>query len=396
MQNIQKKAITCHAGARDGYQLSIALDELDLLECLVTDCFLPSFFGERIQKRYTSNLPFNKVKNIYSNLVRQKLFKTPYAITDQILTIKALNEGLKKDSTFFLYSYTAYSAFKYIKQKQLSNKCFLFQLHPHPLSIKSLLTDELLLVPNAKQSLMKEPEMYLDEYQLGRLNVEGELADQIIVASSYTKQTLIENNICSDKITIIPYGVESYSFQPKLKYDEHNGKIKLIFVGQMIQRKGLVYLFDAIKLLNTENIELTLVGRGVIDAKLIEQYTKYFKINIKINISHNELVNELHSNDLLVFPSLVEGFGHVILEAMSIGLPVLCTNNTAGPDLFVNGDEGIIVPIRSAQAIAEKIHYFINNKKELANMGLSASRTANYFTWLKFRNEIGNFYRSNS
>jgi glycosyltransferase involved in cell wall biosynthesis len=394
MQNVPKKVVTCHAGGRDSYQLSIALHEQGLLQCLVTDLFLPAFLGKKIHKRYTSNLPFNKVKNTYFNLVRQNFLNISYSITDQILTNKALNEGLKNDCSFFLYSYTAHAAFKYVKTHKLYNNCFLFQLHPHPLSIKSLLTDELLLVPNARESIMKEPEMYLNDEQLEHLNEESVLADQIIVASSYSKQTLIDNNISPDKITIIPYGVDANSFQPKLKYDEHNGKIKLVFVGQMIQRKGLVYLFDAIKILNSKNIELTLIGRGVIDTTLINEYKKYFNINIKINISQIELVNELHLSDLLIFPSLVEGFGHVILEAMSIGLPVLCTSNTAGPDLFVNGDEGIIVPIRSAEAIAEKIDYFINHKKELVHMGMSASKTAKIFTWEKFRYEIVNFYIS--
>jgi glycosyltransferase involved in cell wall biosynthesis len=394
MQSVLKKVVTCHAGGRDSYQLSIAFQEQGLLQCLVTDLFLPPFLGKKIHKRYTSNLPHNKVENTFLNFFRQKLLKTSFTITDQILTNKALNLGLKNDSSFFLYSYTAHAAFEYLKRKKLNNKCFLFQLHPHPLSIKSLLTDELLSVPNARDSIMKEPEMYLNDEQLERLNGESILADQIIVASSYTKQTLIDNNVSPEKISIIPYGVDSNSFQHKLKYDEHNGYIKLVFVGQMIQRKGLIYLFEAIKILNSKNIELTLIGRGVIDIALINEYKKYFNINIKINISRKELVNELHLSDLLVFPSLVEGFGHVILEAMSIGLPVLCTSNTAGPDLFVNGDEGILVPIRSAEAIAEKIDYFINHKKELAHMGLSASKTAKIFTWEKFRHEIVDLYKS--
>jgi len=396
MQKKIKKAVTCHAGARDSYQLSIALQMEGLLEYLVTDLVLPKFLGKKINKRYDSNLPFNKVKNTYFNLLRQGLFKTSYSLTDKILTKKALKIGLENDSTFFLYSYTAFEAFNYIKEKNLPNKCFLFQLHPHPLSIKTLLEEELLLVPQASQSLLKEPELLIDDEKICHLNNESVLADQIIVASSYTKKTLIENNISPKKIKIIPYGVHSNNFKPKLIYDEQNGKIKLLFIGQMIQRKGLLYLLEAIKLLNSPNIELTLIGRGVVDTLLINQYIKYFKIIIKVNISQKDLINEMHKHDMLVFPSLVEGFGHVILEAMSAGLPVLCTNNTAGPDLFLNGDEGVIVPIRSIDAIAEKINYYINNKKELANMGRSASVTAKIFTWQKFRNEILEFYKSES
>jgi glycosyltransferase involved in cell wall biosynthesis len=396
MQNIQKKAVTCHAGARDAYQLSIALEKAGLLECLVTDLFLPPVIGSKVRKKYTGGLPYNKVKNTYSNLVRQKVFKQPYSVTDQILTNRALKEALKHDANLFLYSYTALDAFEYIKQHHLRNQCFLFQLHPHPLSIRTLLTEELSLAPNAKDSLMKEPEMYLDQMQIKQLNDESLLADHVIVASTYTKQTLIENKVKPEKITIIPYGVDASRFSLKPSYNEQNGTIKLVFVGQMIQRKGLGYLFEALKLLNSKNIQLTLIGRGVIDTNLISEYKKYIDITVKINLSHDELVNELHAHDMLVFPSLVEGFGHVILEAMSAGLAVLCTTNTAGPDVFFNGTEGVIVPIRNAVAIAERIEYFIHHKNELASMGLSASKTAREFTWSRFRKGVIEFYSSSS
>jgi glycosyltransferase involved in cell wall biosynthesis len=394
MQSIKKKAVTCHAGARDAYQISVALEQAGLLECLVTDLFLPPVIGRKVSKKYTSELPYNKVRNTYSNLIRQKIFKQPYSVTDQILTNRALNEAIKHDANLFLYSYTALDAFEYIKQQHLKNQCFLFQLHPHPLSIRKLLTEELSLSPQAKESLMREPEMYLDEAQIKQLNDESLLADHVFVASTYTKQTLIENKVSPDKITIIPYGVEASKFSLKPSYDEQNGTIKLVFVGQMIQRKGLGYLFEALKLLNSKNIELTLIGRGVIDNHLISEYKKYLDIRVKINLTHDELVYELQAHDMLVFPSLVEGFGHVILEAMSAGLPVLCTPNTAGPDVFVNGTEGVIVPIRNAEAIAEKIEYFIHHKKELAIMGISAGQTARAFSWEKFRSGILQFYNS--
>jgi glycosyltransferase involved in cell wall biosynthesis len=392
MERIQKKAVTCHAGARDAYQLSIALEKAGLLECLVTDLFLPPVVGRKVRKKYIEELPYHQVKNTYSNLIRQKVFKQPYSVTDQILANRALKEALKHDANLFLYSYTALNAFEYIKQNHLTNNCFLFQLHPHPLSIRRLLTEELSLVPNAKESLMKEPEMDLDEVHINQLNNESILADHIIVASTYTKKTLIENNISPEKISVIPYGVDSSKFAVKKSYNEQNGRIRLVFVGQMIQRKGLSYLFEALKLLNSKNVELTLIGRGDIDTSLINEYKEHFKINVRINLSHKELVNELHACDMLVFPSLVEGFGHVILEAMSVGLPVLCTPNTAGPDVFLNGNEGVIVPIRSALAIAEKIEYFIDQKKELASMGISAGQTALAFTWERFRDGIVHFY----
>ena len=391
-----KKVVTCHAGARDGYHLSIAMEKAGLLNCLITDLFLPKFLGEFIQKKYSNELPFDRVKNIYSNVIKQKLFNYSYYETDNIISDYALKAAIKTNSNLFLYSYTAKNAFEYVKMNYLDTKCFLFQLHPHPISIRKLLNEELALVPLASNSILKEPEMCLDESYINHLNAEGVHADQIVVASAYTKKTLVENNISTDKISIIPYGVDSHKFTFKEKFNLQNGKIRLLFIGQMIQRKGLLYLFEALKMLNSKNIELQLIGRGVIDNTLIDEYRKYFTIDLKVNLRHDELLYAMHKCDLLVFPSLVEGFGHVILEAMSAGLPVLCTPNTAGPDVFVKGIEGVVVPIRNSTAIAEKIEYYINNKNELADMGESAAITARDFTWDRFQNKIVEFYLKNN
>ena len=386
------KAVTCHAGARDSYQLSISLQKSGLLERLVTDLFLPPILGKFLKKKFSSEIPYKNVENLYYNLIRQKLFHEQYSVTDKKLSLHALKVAIQNNSNLFLYSYTANEAFKYIKNRQLENKCFLFQLHPHPLSIRRMLQLELQMQPNAKASILMEPEMKLDDIEIEALSNESRLADNIIVASSFTKKTLIDQDVSADKITVIPYGVDHSKFPSKKKYDLHDGTIKLLFVGQMIQRKGLSYLFEALKQLNSPNIHLTLIGRGVIDFTLINEYKKFFNINVKINLSHSELINEMQNNDLFVFPSLIEGFGHVILEAMSSGLPILCTPNTAGPDIFINGNEGVIVPIRNSDQIAEKIEYFINNKKELAGMGQAATNTAKIFSWEKFQNEIIEFY----
>jgi hypothetical protein len=390
--NNYKEVITCHAGARDAYELSIAFQKENLLKCLVTDAYLPNFLGRRYGKRFSEELPFNKVTCLYGNVILQKIFKQSFTKTDSRLSNSAYKKAIGNNSSLFLCSYTAYEAFSRVKAESMSNACILFQLHPHPLGIRQLLEEELLLVPSARESILKEPEMNLDINVVERLNQESVLADHCVVASTFTRKTLIDNGIKPNKITVIPYGVDSSRFPNKLKYSKKNGSIKIAFVGQMIQRKGLYYLLEAVKMLRTKNVELTLIGRGVVDLELINNYKSDINLNIKINLSHNELVNELHSHDMLFFPSLIEGFGHVILEAMSAGLPVLCTQNTAGPDLFITGREGVIVPIRDAEAIAEQIEYFIRNKSELEEMGLAAAATARVYTWQKFRDEIAKFY----
>lgn len=387
-----QKAITCHAGNRDAYQLSIALNEEGLLETLVTDFYTPDFLRKYINKRYNPLLPSDKVTSLWTNFIYQQMLKGNYAVSDARLSEYTATHAIAHSSHLFLSSYTAYEAFLRIRNNGLKNLCLLFQLHPHPLSVKKLFEEEVALVPVARDSILGELEMNQDQQVLNRLIGESLLADACVVASSFTKETLVENNIPSDKITVVPYGVDAARFPQKEKYNSANGSLNILFVGQMIQRKGLYYLLEAVKRLNSPNINLTIVGRGTIDQNLLNNYTSASNINIKISLSQSDLINEFHKNDVLIFPSLVEGFGQVILEAMSCGLPVICTPNTAGRDLFLSGDEGIIIPIRSIDALADKIEWCVQNKGKLSDMGNIAMDTAKRFTWEKFREEIREFY----
>jgi len=95
---------------------------------------------------------------------------------------------------------------------------------------------------------------------------------------------------------------------------------------------------------------------------------------------------------LFVLPSLAEGFAHVILEAMSSGLPVLTTASTCAPDVLEDGVHGFIVPIRDARAIAEKITWGRSHRSDLYRMGLAAASRARTYTWERFRKGLVNAY----
>ncbi len=73
-------------------------------------------------------------------------------------------------------------------------------------------------------------------------------------------------------------------------------------------------------------------------------------------------------NDVLVLPSLHEGFGLVLTEAMSQGLVVITTPHTAGPDLITDGVDGLLVPIRSSAAIEEALAHLLRDRDHLATM----------------------------
>ena len=387
----KNKVVTCHAGARDGYYLSIALDRLGCLEKLVTDFYMPSLIGQAFKARGSSELCSSKTLSSPINFFKRRFVKSDFLAVDAVLSKKAFEIAKTTGSDLFLTSYTAFEAFDMVKKQETNISRLLFQIHPHPLSIRKILLDELSLTPEAKYSILAEHEMNTNTEMLYRLDQESKMADRIVVASSFTKKTLMENGIPKEKITVIPYGVNSKLFPAKKTYNK-KGKIKILFLGQMVQRKGLSYLLESIKQMDTSQVSLTIVGRGRIDEDLLNRYKSFVDFTILTNLNHQKLVGCFHAHDIMVLPSLIEGFGHVILEAMSSGLPVICTENTAGPDVLLTGDEGFVVPIRDSDAISSSIEAMLIDKKKNEYMGRSAAKTARHFTWNQHIDSIQKFY----
>ena len=217
--------------------------------------------------------------------------------------------------------------------------------------------------------------------KLSRKDQELRLATRVIVASTFTKQTLAESP-CTARIDIVPYGAP-----PSLpgELTKPSGKIKVLFAGSLGQRKGLSYLLAAVEKLKTA-ADLTLLGRKVADCAPLE--TAVQKYRWLPSLPHADMLREMKSHDVLVLPSLFEGFGLVILEAMAQGTPVIATDHTAGPDVIENGVNGFIVPIRSIDAIAEKLELLAINSELLMSMKQAAQLKAQSLGWAGYRERL--------
>jgi glycosyltransferase involved in cell wall biosynthesis len=93
-------------------------------------------------------------------------------------------------------------------------------------------------------------------------------------------------------------------------------------------------------------------------------------------------------HDVLVLPSLHEGFGLVIGEAMGQGVVVITTAHTAGPDLISDGLDGFVVPIRSAEAIEEKLSLLQRDRELLRAMQTAAQAKARSMKWENYRHRL--------
>lgn len=401
-------AIVVGTGSHDSYQFPLALHEGGLLHRFVTDMYWPAdrrwfratagaLLPERwIEARFRVGLDSRAVRICAEALGTSTLMKAlPWLQLnrrkDVALSLAAARLALKTGAPLFAYSYYAGEAFK--KVQNAIPQRFLHQIHPHPVPVRAILREEIERVPQARFSLLREPDLILSGEDFAILADEPHLANGWLVASRYTASTLVAQGIPAENIHVVPYGVDTSTYQARSDPPRKNAPFTVMFIGSIGQRKGLWYLLEALRHLNTRSIRLLLRGRGVIDQELLSAFPDV-SFDLKVNRPTSEIVAELHEADLFVLPSVTEGFGHVILQAMACGVPVLTTTNTCGPDVIEEGRQGFIVPIRDPAAIAERLAWGLDHRETLAELGREAALRARMLTWEHFREGVREAYHS--
>jgi glycosyltransferase involved in cell wall biosynthesis len=401
------KFVVVHGGARDSYQLAQALSEAGMLEALVTDLFwpadrkwarvverlLPNSLRSLVCLRTDPDIPSANVRLCaFSGLLHLLLDKIPRAprslrrranrFADATLGRTAGRYAQRKSAQLLSYSYFAYDAFTHYPHPAV-----LFQMHPHPISIRRILTDELNANPDCAESLRQEWELSLPEEDFQHLVRETAMASRILVASSFTRETLVENGTPRSAISVVPYGVDTNRFIPDARRRSPAGsKLQLLFVGRINQRKGIKYLLEAMRLLNSSEVHLTVCGRVVDGLDLFRSFAG--QVEVRPSVSPAELVAAYQSADMFVFPSVAEGFAQVLLESLSSGLPILSTTRTAAPDLIEEGKQGFVVEPCRPDLIAERIDWALSHRDDVAEMGRQARLQAEQFTWQRFRSGV--------
>lgn len=223
------------------------------------------------------------------------------------------------------------------------------------------------------------------EHKLQRKDKELELSDSILVASSFTAKTLEYYPGELPQVHVIPYGfptpVENREYRPL-----DNRKLKLLFVGGLSQRKGIGILLEVVSQLS-KDVELTIVGRKPTDncEALNAGLSKHKWIE---SLPHADILNLMREHDVLVFPSLFEGFGLVITEAMSQGTPVITTDRTAGPDLINSGENGWIIESGSTSALRSQIESLLDDPTQIEQAGFGAIQRAKSWSWYDYGEKL--------
>ena len=254
-------------------------------------------------------------------------------------------------------------------------------------SKKELFREEVELQPAFAESLQIErsdPSEWLR-----RKDQELELADQVIVPSAYVQSTL-PASVPASRVRIIPYGAPQVPVGDSLPRSVTGGKLRVLYVGTMTQRKGLSYLLEAMKKVEAA-ADLTMIGSRVGNCQPLDAALQRY--HWMPTVPHSVVLETMRRHDVLAFPTLSEGFALVILEAMSQGLPVITTPNSGAEGIITDGEDGFIVPIRSPEAIAEKLDLLARDRDRLAAMSEAARRKAALHSWAHYREQLATVAR---
>lgn len=184
---------------------------------------------------------------------------------------------------------------------------------------------------------------------------EYEEADCITVPSQFAMRSFLDAGVPFEKMRLLPYGVNLSRFVPAKR--PANDRFDVLFVGAMSLQKGVPYLLQAFSKLGHPRKTLHLVGS--VSPELIElmKARGLWSEHIRVwgHVQQQELKHIMSSSHVMVLPSIQEGFGMVMAQAMACACPVVASLHTGAPDLFEDGVEGYVVPVRDADTLAQRL-----------------------------------------
>lgn len=379
------------------------LNKTKILDTFWTTIAFPDFinfyFKKKIYEVEFKNIKIRFLKELCRHIAIffgfKKLFLNDYSIfsVDSIykdLDLKVAKYLVKKKnkSITTIYSYEDCALSSFINAKK-NNITTIYDLtSPYWRLKKKIMKEELEMHPDWKLSSVEK----ISKNKCNNKDKEILLSDKIIVASSFSAKSLSLPTVDISKINIIPYGVDCPKIMT-INKRRINSKFKIFFVGRPVISKGIHYL---IEILNKLEFPWELEIAGSIPEKLhqisikIDNFFKDDRCKFLGQISNKEVKDKMKNSHVFLFPSLFEGFGQVILESMSCGLPVITTYNTGGADIIANEENGYLTKIRDVEYTRKILNNLYENEELRLDIAKNSYEVSKKYSWEKYEKNLHN------
>jgi glycosyltransferase involved in cell wall biosynthesis len=227
--------------------------------------------------------------------------------------------------------------------------------------------------------------MFAKRYERRRREIA--LADVIVTNSSLTARSHITAGADASKVFVVPLGAPLTVEKLAQKAKPGKDPLVVIWAGTFSLRKGAHYLMKAwCSLSSGSHARLDVYGRVTLPQRLKVAWAD--SVLFHGSVPKPLLYNAFKCADVLVFPTLSDGFGMVVTEALSHGLPVITTDQAGAADLIIPGENGLIVPAADPRALADALRWCLDNREKLHSMRLGALETARRRQWPDYRRDL--------
>ncbi|AFL86765.1 glycosyltransferase [Terriglobus roseus DSM 18391] len=187
-------------------------------------------------------------------------------------------------------------------------------------------------------------------------------ADGVVVPSNVCRDSFLQHGLAPERVHVIPYGVRLENFRPDgAPPAGPDATFEVLFVGSVSLRKGIPYLLKAFAALPHTNKRLLIIGG--LDPSFAPLLATLPQENVEFlgTMPQPKLIPYMSRSHVMVLPSIEEGLALVQGQAMACGCPVIASVATGSADLFTDGVEGFIIPMRSVDEIVDRLQRFVDD-----------------------------------
>lgn len=284
-----------------------------------------------------------------------------------------------------VYSYETACVATFQAAKKHKMACIYDVPAPEHDFVTKLLNEEIKDYPELNTSYWQYV-LELQEQRTHWRRQEWQLADVVIANSEFTKESYAIAGLDVEKVRVVPYGAPPITGEVSLGSSETE-PMRFFWAGTFGIRKGAHYLLKAWnKLQPGASARLDVFGALDLPSALVNDLPQ--EITISGTVPRSELDGLYRQADVLVFPTLCDGFGMVVTEAFAQGLPVITTNRAGAADLVKHGVNGLIIPAGDVDALAEALEWCLTHRQELKAMRQAALDTAASWQWSDYRRTL--------
>jgi glycosyltransferase involved in cell wall biosynthesis len=391
-------------GAREHYAVARALQKRGRLVSLYTDFWAdpvvrklafgslrllaaryhPELGKVKSGKQKAEILPWNLRALVWEAVLRGKQKSGGGGSYDGFIEVGRrfairVRESLKRrtdlgsNSILFAYDTGALEALEWCREQDV--KCILNQMDPNRVEVE-LVRAEAKQWPGWALKPIQVPEAYFV-----RREREWALADLVVVNSEFSRQALLQQGVPPERLFVLPLCYEADVGGPKSELSTlhsplSTAPLRVLFLGQVILRKGIQYLLAAARQLERENIFFDVVGPIGISREAMA--TAPGNVTFHGRTERDKAAAWYRRSHLFVLPTISDGFAITQLEAMAHGLPVITTPCCG--EVVSDGVDGFVVPPRDAGALAQIFQRYLAQPELLRDHSAAALIKASQFS----------------